>query len=62
MSVFHYFGLSWRSESAEHLRREFSAPIAALQPWRVVHMRGSGVSTCRNLLRGRGLGGLSPTR
>jgi len=35
---------------AKHLRGEFYALIGAFQPWQVVHMCGSGVTACHNLL------------
>ena len=41
---------SGRFKSAEHLRGEFYALIGAFQPWQVVHMCGSGVTACHNLL------------
>jgi thiosulfate/3-mercaptopyruvate sulfurtransferase len=39
-----------RFKSAEHLRGEFYALIGVFQPWQVVHMCGSGVTACHNLL------------
>ena len=39
-----------RFKSPEHLRGEFYALIGAFQPWQVVHMCGSGVTACHNLL------------
>jgi thiosulfate/3-mercaptopyruvate sulfurtransferase len=41
---------SGRFKSAAHLRGEFYALIGAFQPWQVVHMCGSGVTACHNLL------------
>jgi thiosulfate/3-mercaptopyruvate sulfurtransferase len=41
---------SGRFKSPEHLRGEFYALIGAFQPWQVVHMCGSGVTACHNLL------------
>lgn len=41
---------SERFKSAAHLRGEFHALIGAFQPWQVVHMCGSGVTACHNLL------------
>ena len=41
---------SGRFKAAEHLRGEFYALIGAFQPWQVVHMCGSGVTACHNLL------------
>jgi thiosulfate/3-mercaptopyruvate sulfurtransferase len=39
-----------RFKSAQELRREFEALIAAARPQEVVHQCGSGVSACHNLL------------
>jgi thiosulfate/3-mercaptopyruvate sulfurtransferase len=39
-----------RFKAPEHLRGEFYALIGAFQPWQVVHMCGSGVTACHNLL------------
>jgi thiosulfate/3-mercaptopyruvate sulfurtransferase len=39
-----------RFKSPEHLRGEFYALIGVFQPWQVVHMCGSGVTACHNLL------------
>ncbi len=39
-----------RFKSPEHLRREFYPLIGVFQPWQVVHMCGSGVTACHNLL------------
>ena len=39
-----------RFKSPEHLRGEFYALIGAFNPWQVVHMCGSGVTACHNLL------------
>ena len=44
------FDARGRFKSAEHLRGEFYALIGAFQPWQVVHMCGSGVTACHNLL------------
>ena len=44
------FDASGRFKSAAHLRGEFYALIGAFQPWQVVHVRGSGVTACHNLL------------
>ena len=41
---------SGRFKSPEHLRGEFYALIGVFQPWQVVHMCGSGVTACHNLL------------
>jgi thiosulfate/3-mercaptopyruvate sulfurtransferase len=41
---------SGRFKSPTHLRGEFYALIGAFQPWQVVHMCGSGVTACHNLL------------
>lgn len=39
-----------RFKSAAHLRGDFYALIGAFQPSQVVHMLGSGVTVCHNLL------------
>ena len=39
-----------RFKSPEHLRGEVYALIGVFQPWQVVHMCGSGVTACHNLL------------
>jgi thiosulfate/3-mercaptopyruvate sulfurtransferase len=39
-----------RFKSPEHLRGEFYALIGVFNPWQVVHMCGSGVTACHNLL------------
>jgi thiosulfate/3-mercaptopyruvate sulfurtransferase len=41
---------SGRFKSPAQLRGEFYALIGAFQPWQVVHMCGSGVTACHNLL------------
>jgi thiosulfate/3-mercaptopyruvate sulfurtransferase len=41
---------SGRFKSPEHLRGEFYALIGVFPPWQVVHMCGSGVTACHNLL------------
>jgi thiosulfate/3-mercaptopyruvate sulfurtransferase len=41
---------SGRFKSPAHLRGEFYALIGAFQPWQIVHMCGSGVTACHNLL------------
>ena len=41
---------SGRFKSPAHLRGEFYALIGVFQPWQVVHMCGSGVTACHNLL------------
>ncbi len=64
-----------RFKSREHLRGEVYALIGVFQPWQVVHMCGSGVTACHNLLameaagmqgsrctRRRGVGGLAIRR
>ena len=39
-----------RFKSPEHLRGEFYSLIGVFNPWQVVHMCGSGVTACHNLL------------
>ena len=39
-----------RFKSPSHLRGEFYALIGVFHPWQVVHMCGSGVTACHNLL------------
>ncbi|MET0232957.1 MAG: sulfurtransferase [Rhodanobacteraceae bacterium] len=39
-----------RFKSPEHLRGELYALIGVFNPWQVVHMCGSGVTACHNLL------------
>lgn len=41
---------SGRFKSPEQLRGEFYALIGAFNPWQVVHMCGSGVTACHNLM------------